>query len=129
MVRGDIPEEVLQFVERRLDSVPHLETLLLLWEEPTRSWSEAEVGARVYVAAEQAQRILADLARASLIIEAPSMPQRYIYNSAWDETGLMEKVARAYRQHLVYIAELIHSRATSDAVRDFARAFQFKSGE
>jgi hypothetical protein len=129
MRRSEIPEEVLRFIERRIDSVPHLETLLLLWENPKRSWADADIAARVYIGTEQAHCVVADLARSGLIAPEPAAPERHAYNPAWDEWQLMEKVAVAYRQHLVHMAGLIHAKAASPAVRDFARAFQFKSEE
>jgi hypothetical protein len=129
MRRSEIPGEVLRFIERRIDSVPHLETLLLLWENPTRSWADADIAARVYISAEQARGVVTDLARNGLIAPEPTAPERHVYNPAWDEWQLMEKVATAYRQHLVHLAGLIHAKAASPAVRDFARAFQFKSEE
>jgi hypothetical protein len=129
MRRSEIPEEVLRFIERRIDSVPHLETLLLLWENATRSWGDAEVAARVYIGVDQARGVLADLARNGLIAAQPAAPERYAYNPAWDDGKLIEKIAATYRQHLVHLSEVIHAKAASPAVRDFARAFQFKSEE
>jgi predicted ArsR family transcriptional regulator len=124
MSRNDIPEEVLRFIERRIDSVPHMEALLLLWEAPARQWSDAEIAARVYVSSEQARKVLTDLARSGLIDQ--SAPAGFVYNCAWDESNLMKKVAAAYRRHLVHVSGLIHAKSASEAVRDFARAFQFK---
>lgn len=122
-----VPEEVLRFIERRIDSVPHIEALLLLWENQARQWTDAQIAARVYVSSEQARRILADLARSGLITAVA--PETFVYNPAWDETQLMSKVANAYRGHLVQLSGLIHARSASEAVRDFARAFQFKPEE
>jgi hypothetical protein len=127
MPPGEFPEEVLRFIERRIDSVPHLESLLLLWENPSVAWSDADIAARVYVSREQGQAVLRDLARHGLIAAVGEAPERYAYNSAWDESQLMSKVATAYRGHLVFLAGLIHQKSGSKAVRDFARAFQFKS--
>ncbi|HTQ35437.1 MAG TPA: hypothetical protein VMH77_00220 [Steroidobacteraceae bacterium] len=129
MRRGEIPDEVLRFIERRIDSVPHLEALLLLWENPAQSWAAADIAARVYIGTEQAGKVLADLARNGLIMAAPAAAERHVYNSAWDESQLMEKVAAAYRRHIVHVSGLIHAKAASQAVREFARAFQFKPEE
>jgi hypothetical protein len=63
MNRSGIPDEVLRFIERRIDSVPHLEALLLLWENPARTWTVGDISARVYVSLDQAQTLLRDLAR------------------------------------------------------------------
>lgn len=124
MPRHEIPEEVLRFIERRIDSVPHMEALLLLWEAPSQAWSDAQIAARVYISSEHARKILADLARSGLILHAA--PGTFAYNPDWDETRLMGKVASAYRHHLVHVSGLIHAKSASEAVRDFARAFQFK---
>lgn len=128
MQRREIPEEVLRFIERRIDSVPHLEALLLLRENPAKSWSDGEVAARVYVSRERAQVILADLLRHGLIAVAapPATATLYAYNGTWDEEHLMDKVAAAYGKQLVHVASLIHEKAASEAVRDFARAFRLK---
>ncbi|MEO8313655.1 MAG: hypothetical protein ABI645_02575 [Pseudomonadota bacterium] len=127
MQKGEVPEDVLRFIERRIDSVPHLEALLLLWKNPAVAWTEGDISARVYVSRDQAQAILRDLARHGLINVTSEVPNLYSYNVAWDESQLMDKVATTYRRHLVRLAELIHEKAGSEAVRDFARAFKFKA--
>ena len=42
----EIPARVLQFLAERIDTVPQLEALLLLWESPQRQWTEEELAAR-----------------------------------------------------------------------------------
>jgi predicted transcriptional regulator len=122
-----IPESVLQFIAERIDSVPQLEALLLLWENPQRSWSEDEVAARIYVSRAAATQILQALQRQNLVGLATTQSSgQYEYNPQWDPSGLvMPEVAAAYRRHLVQLATFIHSRA-STAVREFARAFDLK---
>lgn len=121
-----IPRNVLQFIAEKIDTVPELETLLLLRETETHHWSEDEVAARVYVARETARSILEALQRRRLIIVAGEDPLRYRYSPAQDGTReLVTEVATAYRQHLVPMATFIHSKA-SVAVHEFARAFDLK---
>jgi hypothetical protein len=123
---GKLPEDVVRFVVDRIDSVPHMETLLLLWETPSKAWSEQEIAARVYVGVEAARAILQDLAAQKLAASEPGAPSTYRYDPSWDSSGvLMASVARTYRQELVRVASLIHSKG-SPALRDFARAFEFK---
>jgi len=43
MTSPEIPARVLQFLAERIDSVPQLEAVLLLWEDPQRLWSEEVV--------------------------------------------------------------------------------------
>jgi predicted transcriptional regulator len=118
-----IPDNVLQFIAERIDSVPQLEALLLLWENSQRPWTEDELAARIYVSRAVAAQILQSLQRQNLVT---SESARYQYNPQWDATGqVMEEVATSYRRHLVQLATFIHSRA-STAVREFARAFDLK---
>jgi hypothetical protein len=70
---GDVPEEseVFQFILDRIDSVPHLEALLLLWNSRPTKWSSKELVARLYVETEVARKLLVDLSRGQ-----PSLPPR-----------------------------------------------------
>ena len=126
MTTPEIPARVLQFLAERIDTVPQLEALLLLWENPQRQWSEEELAARIYVGRQVAATILQALQRQQLATAGPGSPVRYLYNPQWDASGeVMPELAATYRRHLVPIATFIHSRA-STAVREFARAFDLK---
>jgi len=128
-VEPELPEDIVRFILDRIDSVPHMEALLLLWETPEKTWTEVEIARRVYVSVDVARAILQDLAGRKLAAVRAESGAGYRYDSAWDPTGAeMAAVARTYRQQLVRVASLIHSKG-SPALRDFARAFQFKSGK
>lgn len=127
----ELPADVLRFIVERIDSVPHLEALLLLWGSGERRWNEAEVASRVYVPGDTARSVLQALAQRRLIRaehggEAGS-GLLYVYDPAWDEAagGLMALVADTYRRQLVRVAKVIHAKA-SPSVQEFARAFQLK---
>lgn len=106
--------------------MPQLEALLLIWEDPQRVWSEDELAARLYVSSQAATLILQSLQRQQLVTVELAAVAQYRYNTEWDATGeVIPEVAASYRRHLVPITTLIHSRA-STAVREFARAFDFK---
>jgi hypothetical protein len=126
MTSPEIPARVLQFLAERIDTVPQLEALLLLWENPQRLWSEEELAARIYVGRQVAAATLQALQRQQLVIAEPESVVRYRYNPQWDPSGeVMPEVAATYRRHIVQLATFIHSRA-STAVREFARAFDLK---
>ena len=126
MTSPEIPARVLQFLAQRIDTVPQLEAVLLLWEDPQRLWSEEELAGRIYVGRAVAATILQSLQRQQLVTSEPGPAVRYRYNPQWDPSGeVMAEVAAAYRRHLVPLATFIHSRA-STAVREFARAFDLK---
>lgn len=121
----EIPPQVLQFVAEKIDTVPQIEALLLLWENPAQSWSAAQIASRVYVEQDVAKLILEALRRRQLITTEGD-PPLYRYSRDWDTSGdLMHQVATEYRRHLVQLATFIHSGASS-SVREFARAFDFK---
>jgi len=123
----DLLPDVIQFFENRIDSVPHMEALMLLWESRATRWNSDQIAARLYVSIENATSILEDLAGRRLIrAENDGEVTTYEYDDAWDKSGaLMPNVATAYRRQLVQVTILIHSK-TSTAVRDFARAFRLK---
>ena len=127
MKAGDpLPEHVLRFLVDRIESVPHLEALLLMWQSPERSWSLEEIATRVYVGTEAATRVLEDLSRLGMVTVDPGSPTPYRYAPDWEEgRRLMPDVAATYSRQLVRVAQLIHSKA-SLGVREFARAFQLK---
>jgi DNA-binding MarR family transcriptional regulator len=123
----DLPADVLRFIEDNIDSVPHLEALLLLYEQPEQQWTTAVVAERLYVTRAAAAALLADLERRKLAEKkADADSPTYIYAGAWDPGGeMMRKVAVTYRRNLTRVAVCIHSKA-SRSVREFARAFDLK---
>lgn len=113
-----------KFIFERIDSVPQLEALLLLWTSRPRVWSTTEVAARLYVPLDTAKAILQDLARQQLICCTYEEEWEYCYSSDSERDTVVEAVAETYQTEMVPISTMIHSKA-SRAVRDFARAFRF----
>ncbi|HXU21100.1 MAG TPA: hypothetical protein VN788_11005 [Verrucomicrobiae bacterium] len=115
-----------QFILEKIDSVSHLEALLLLWNSRPKQWSPEELARRIYVDIKIARELLADLQRSDLIVAAPDAAEKYWYEtSSQERNGIIEIVDATYRYQIVRISNLIHSKGPS-AVRDFARAFRFK---
>ncbi len=56
-----IPAEVRRFLSAYIDSVAHLEALLLLHTSPEREWTVDETAQRLYVPPAQAGAVLAAL--------------------------------------------------------------------
>ncbi len=59
--------QVDQFILDEIDSVPHLEALLLVWSRRPKRWSTEEMARELYVQPERAAKILQDLVNRSLI--------------------------------------------------------------
>ena len=68
-----------------------------------------------------------DLVREHLITAVAGPPAGYEYNSkSVAQDQMIAAVDATYRREVVRVATLIHSR-TPSSLRDFARAFRFKS--
>ena len=118
-----------EFILEKVDSVSHLEALLLLWNSRPKQWSPEELARRLYVDTKIARGLLADLQRSDLIGAVPDAVETYCYETnSQERNGIIEMVDATYRQQLVRISNLIHSKGSS-AVRDFARAFRFTKKE
>ena len=114
------------FILEKIDSVPHLEALVLLWNSRPVGWTSEELASRLYVPAERTTQVLRDLVRMQLIADSPTQPPKYSYVSkSPDQDDLLASLDNAYRKDLVRISSMIHSKASS-GVREFARAFNLK---
>lgn len=119
-------EQVDRFILAELDTVPHLEALLILWNCRPKSQSADNIAHLLYVHREVAAKVLADLVQRNLVASDGTDTNAFRYNSRSPETDtLMHNVETMHRTELIRISGLIHSKASA-AVRDFARAFRFK---
>ena len=118
-------EEVFRFILHQMETVPHLEALLLLWRKRPRRFTQSELSAQLFVDAGTVNEILKDLQRRELIAAAPGSSDEYSYEarSAYTD-ALMQALSDMYSRELISISKLIHSKAPS-AAHDFARAFKF----
>ncbi len=117
--------EVDRFILDEIDSVPHIEALLILWNNRTKSCTLEELARLLYLPHDRTRTILADLVQRSLVV---SGEQGSAYNPAHPRDHLMEDVDKIWRRELVRVSNMIHSKA-SPAVREFARAFRFKKDQ
>ncbi len=118
--------DAYEFILQNIDSVPHLEALVLLWNSRPVGWTCEELASRLYVPAERTAQVLRDLVRMQLIAESPGPPPRYSYvPKSEEQNDLLASLDSAWRRDLVRISTMIHSK-TSSGVREFARAFNLK---
>lgn len=114
----------LRFIFEKIETVPQLEALLLMWQNRMRTWTAEELSARIYVGATDGKNILDYLRRQGLVNEPAA--DTFQYACDWDPTHeLMRRVAETYARNLVGVARMIHSKGSA-SVREFARAFQIK---
>jgi DNA-binding transcriptional regulator GbsR (MarR family) len=113
-------EDVLRFIADRIDTVPEIEALLLLWEQRPVALTAQELASKLFISASNSTAVISALEQRKLVRRTGN---RYAYDSAWEpHSAFMAQVASTYRDHLIRIATLIHSKAPR-AVREFARAF------
>lgn len=118
--------DVYDYIFENIDSVPHLEAVILLWNSRPVGWSAEELASRLYVPTERTGEILQDLMRQQLVQQTAGSPPRFSYLPHSDEQNeWMIRVDTAYRREIVRISTMLHSKA-SPSVREFARAFRFK---
>jgi hypothetical protein len=118
--------QVDRFIIEQVDSVPHLEALLLLFNSRPKVWSTSEMAKSLYVRNEVAFKILDGLLQRTLISAGRGNPGLFFYSGGdHGRNRLLEAVDTVYRKEVVRISSLIHSKGSAGG-RDFARAFRFK---
>lgn len=126
MTEPDVSKKAVeQFLRDRIDTIPHLEALLLVWTSRPKVWSVEDIARFLYVTSDAAGQILADLARQQLIAGPIGTPEAYHYSPDPGYDRLIAAVDATYRRELVRVSRLIHSKPSA-AVRAFADAFRIK---
>lgn len=125
MESDKLTEDLVQIILERIDSVPHLEALILIQEAAPRGLSAETVAARLYVTDGVARAIVQDLERRGFVARSDSS---FMLDSAPENVVLVRRLAVSYRHNVYRVASLIHARP-SRAVREFAKAFDMKGRE
>jgi hypothetical protein len=113
---------VERFILEEIESVPHLEALLLLWKSRPKQWTLEEMAHALYISLEATQGILQDLKQRGFIC---ADSYHYFFDQGFHGAGLISELDLVYRRDLIRISQMIHSKA-SPAIREFARAFKLK---
>lgn len=121
MQEGEQRARVDRFILDEVESVPHLEALLILWRSRPRRWTVLEMAASLYIAKDEAAAVMADLGRRGLAVASP---EGYCCTAETPRLELIGKVEGVYSRELIRITRLIHSKPSS-SVRAFARAFRW----
>ena len=118
-------EGLVSFVQQRLTSLDQIEIVLLLREDPSRSWTAPEVAAAVGTPQESAAMRLFLLASTGLIVFEPDAIPRYRYAGSDPEThAFVSELAELYATNRDAVAALVG--APPDPLRSFSDAFKLK---
>jgi hypothetical protein len=124
-----IPSDVSDFLTRYIDSIAQLEALLLLRHHPEPQWTAQEVAKRLYISEQQTAAILARLAEDRLVEWTDRAAGRVVYRPGSAALAeVVDRVAEAYRRHLVPITNLVHGKVQT-RVQKFADAFKLRKEE
>lgn len=120
-----MPDDVRRFIQAGVPSVTYLEALLLMRRERDVRWSAASLARRLYASEATTQSALSGLHQAGIAVREPD---GYRYGAEGELDDMLARLAAVYKQDLVGVTTLIHSRVDKRATQ-FADAFRIrKSG-
>jgi len=124
---SDIAQNIRDFVGEHIESVLQLELLLLLYAQPQRMFTAAEITRELRIDANWVAAQLAQLCqRGILSCTTDTTPLGYQYQPAKPELDIaVQGLAAAYAQRRVSVINLIVNKP-SDKLRSFAEAFRFR---
>jgi hypothetical protein len=124
-----IPQDVAKFILEEIDSVAHMEALLLLRRNPQEQWDIPQLAERLYTSRNQAAELLARLCAQGFVAAEAADQSMYHYRPRSPELRqMLERVADTYAKHLVPVTNLIHSRPRT-RIQEFADAFKLRKDD
>jgi hypothetical protein len=128
-VASIIPQDVGQFILHRIDSIAHLEAVLLLRQSPDTWWETKQVAERLYISEDDCAPVLDKLCGHGLLIcvKEPRPVYRYKPDTG-DLREMVDRLAYYYSKHLVPVSNLVHAKVRM-RMEQFARAFKFRPKE
>ena len=121
MTNDLVPTDVRDFIQRHIDSIAQLETLLLLKANPDENWDVARISKRLYATEREIADVLARL-NADGFLQCKD--NAYRYECAAEAQHKIEQLANVYSRHLIAVTNMIHAKPRR--IREFAEAFKFR---
>lgn len=120
---GPLSPRIKRFILTSIDSVPHLEAVLLLRGNVNADWDVKAISQRLFIGEKRAAKILDDLVRAGFVtLKANAL---YSFEPASDKLReLVGELSALYSTNLIEITNLIHSN-TSKQAQKFGDAFRW----
>lgn len=122
-----IPPDVRRFLLSHIDSIAQWEGLLLLRSRPGKARDIGAIARDLYISDAEAGQVLTQLAQRRVLAESETPSGRtYVYApETADIDALIGRAADLYRQYLIPVTHIIHSRQTT-RVQEFANAFRMR---
>lgn len=123
MVEGLIPEDVKQFIIQHIDSIAHLEGLLMCRTNPQKAWSAAILARGLFIDESQTVLLLTRLSEQGFMVRSAT---GYHYQPKSPElASMVERLAELYKSYLLPITNLIHAKSKT-RIQEFADAFRLR---
>jgi predicted ArsR family transcriptional regulator len=123
---ASLPPRVQRFLEAHIDSIEKLEVLLLLRNQPSRTWTAGAVAQELRIMEASATGRMEDLCARGLLACEGGAPATYRFApAASDDSQAVTELAATYATRRVSVISFIFSRPT-DRLRSFANAFRLK---
>jgi hypothetical protein len=126
MTNITLSDELRRFIQA-IDSIPHLEAMLILRQGGEQAWDENAIAKRLYLNTENAACMLSDLCAAGICIPATT-ESGFIYAPTENLRELINQLAVYYAHHLIEVTNMIHAKNDAGrGARLFANAFLLKN--
>ena len=122
MAEDLIPEDVRDFVVKHIDSITHLEALILLRGNPNEYWTADNTARRLYISEQETQNVLSRLCSLGFLA-VDDQVFRYACKDA-DIENMVARLEILYARHLIPVTNLIHTKPSR--IREFAEAFKLR---
>ena len=120
-----ISEHIKRFILTSIDSVPHLEAVLLMRYDQEMNWDAKIIAQKLYISPKKAQEILDELCASNFIKR--DTPSTYCYEpNSFELKNILDDVADIYAKNLIEVTKLIHSKTDKQA-QQFGDAFKWQT--
>jgi predicted transcriptional regulator len=121
-----IPDSIKQFLARYIRSVEHIEILLLLRNQPDRTWTVLQVYEVIRSSQSSIEKGLERFAAHGFLAEEKESQATYRYAPRTEElSAALEQIEANYRVSRVRMIEAIFA-AEVDPAQEFADAFKLR---
>lgn len=122
----EFPAEILQFIDKHIESLAQLEGLLLLHRDQQRAWDADQIAKSLYITRDMADSLLADMTQRGFVRPEPPGGDRYVYQAPNANVDrLIAKLDSIYQVRRVAVISHIYSKPLNK-VQTFADAFRLR---
>ena len=124
MADEPVPDDVRDYIINHIESIAQLEALMLLRAHPGEAWDVLKMSRRLYISEPEVADAVGRLVDDSVV---RFQDDTFAHSPAPEVRDLIERVASAYRRHLIPVTNLIHSKPSR--IQKFADAFKFRRNQ